>query len=130
MPIALVTVGSPLRDLYAERFPLLYRWIGRDTAFENAVPPAAALGASEWVNACRSGDYVGRFIWTPDDDAARFVAATVDPDGNVQARRAGDRKEFCLGAGGHTHYFSNDAVALAIEIDRLVARPASRFNLI
>lgn len=128
MPIALVTVGSPLRDLYAERFPLLYRWIGpRDSAFENAVPPAAALGASEWVNACRSGDYVGRFIWTPDDDAARFVAATVDLDGNVQARRAGDRTEFCLGAGGHTHYFSNDAVALAIEIDRLVARPASRF---
>jgi hypothetical protein len=26
--------------------------------------------------------------------------------------------------------FSNDAVALAIEIDRLAARPASRFNLI
>jgi hypothetical protein len=39
----------------------------------------------------------------------------------VQARRAGDRTEFCLGAGGHTHYFSNDAVALAVEIERVVA---------
>ena len=88
----------------------------------NAVPAAAELGATEWVNACRSGDYVGRFIWTPDGDAARFAAAIVDPDGTVQAQRAGDRTEFCLGAGGHTHYFSNDAVALAVEIDRLVGR--------
>jgi hypothetical protein len=122
LPIALVTVGSPLRDLYAERFPLVYRWVGpREAAFADAAPAAAELGASEWVNACRSGDYVGRFIWTPDGDAARFAAATVGPDGRVQARRAGDRTEFCLGAGGHTHYFSNDAVALAVEIDRLVA---------
>jgi pimeloyl-ACP methyl ester carboxylesterase len=122
LPIALVTVGSPLRDLYAERFPLFYRWVGpREAAFADAAPTAAELGASEWVNACRSGDYVGRFIWTPDSDAARFAVATVGPDGSVQARRAGDRTEFCLGAGGHTHYFSNDAVALAVEIDRLVA---------
>jgi hypothetical protein len=53
---------------------------------------------------------VGRFIWTPDKDLARFV----------QVQRAGDRTEFCLGAGGHTHYFSNDAVALALEIERMV----------
>jgi hypothetical protein len=126
LPIALVTVGSPLRDLYAERFPLLYRWVGpRDASFADAAPAAAELGATEWVNACRSGDYVGRFIWTPDSDAARFAVATVGPDGRVEARRAGDRTEFCLGAGGHTHYFSNDAVALAVEIDRLVGNSGS-----
>lgn len=122
MPLALVTVGSPLRDLYAERFPLLYRWVGpREAGFADAAPAAADIGASEWVNACRSGDYVGRFIWTPDSDPARFAVAALAPDGTVQARRAGDRTEFCLGAGGHTHYFSSDAVALAVEIDRLVA---------
>ena len=82
---------------------------------------AADLGVTEWVNACRSGDYVGRFIWTPDWDAARFGVAVVGPGGRVEARRAGDRTEFCLGAGGHTHYFSNDAVALALEIERVVA---------
>jgi hypothetical protein len=38
----------------------------------------------------------------------------------VEASRAGDRTEFCLGAGGHTHYFSDDAVALAVEIERVV----------
>jgi len=122
LPVALVTVGSPLRDLYAERFPLLYQWMGsREAGFADAGPAAADLGATEWVNACRSGDYVGRFIWTPDTDAARFGVAMVGPDGRVAAQRAGDRTEFCLGAGGHTHYFSNDAVALAVEIERLVA---------
>ena len=122
IPVALITVGSPLRDLYAERFPLLYGWMGSNEAgFTTASPSAADLGATEWVNACRSGDYVGRFIWTPPSDATRFRIATVGPDGRVEAQRAGDRTEFCLGAGGHTHYFSNDAVALAAEIERLIA---------
>jgi hypothetical protein len=120
-PITLVTVGSPLRDLYAERFPLLYRWMGsRGAGFASAGPAAADIGAAEWVNACRSGDYVGRFVWTPHTDPARFGVAVVAADGVVEARRAGDRAEFCLGAGGHTHYFSNDAVALAVEIERVV----------
>lgn len=119
VPIALVTVGSPLRDLYAERFPLLYRWMGPNAGgFEAAGPGASDLGAVEWVNAFRSGDYVGRFMWTPRGRTYRI--AVVGADGKVEADRAGDRTEFCLGAGAHTHYFSNDAVALAVEIDRLI----------
>jgi hypothetical protein len=119
LPISLVTVGSPLRDLYAERFPLLYRWMGSNAAgFAAARPNAADIGAVEWVNACRSGDYVGRFLWTPAGHAYRIAA--VGADGKVEASRAGDRTEFCLGAGAHTHYFSDDAVALAVEIDRLI----------
>ncbi|HXF16154.1 MAG TPA: hypothetical protein VN496_04070 [Burkholderiales bacterium] len=121
-PISLVTVGSPLRDLYAERFPLLYGWMGlNQSGFASATPNASDIGAVEWVNACRSGDYVGRFIWTPSGDVKRFRIATVDSSGKTDVRRAGDRTEFCLGAGGHTHYFSDDAVALAVEIDRLIA---------
>jgi hypothetical protein len=117
LPVALVTVGSPLRNLYAERFPLLYRWMGsREGGFAAATPAAAEVGATEWVNAYRSGDYVGRFIWTPDQDPELFDIG--------KARRAGDRSEFCLGAGAHTHYFSEDAVALAAEIERLVAGAA------
>ena len=122
VPVSLVTVGSPLRDLYAERFPLLYPWMGSNaTGFVTAAPNASDIGAVEWVNACRSGDYVGRFLWAPPGDPARFRVAVVGPDGKVEAQRAGDRAEFCLGAGAHTHYFSNDAVALAVEIDRLIA---------
>ncbi len=122
IPVALVTVGSPLRDLYAKRFPLLYKWMGsNDTGFAAATPSAADIGASEWVNACRSGDYVGRFIWTPAADDKCFDIATVHADDRVSAQREGGRTEFCLGAGGHTHYFSNDALTLAVEIDRLVS---------
>ena len=121
IPISLVTVGSPLRDLYARRFPLLYGWLGsRDTGFANATPAVADLGLTEWVNACRAGDYVGRFIWTSPDEQDCYKIAVADADGNISARRADGRTEFCLGAGAHTHYFNNDAVALAIEIDRLV----------
>jgi hypothetical protein len=119
LPIALVTVGSPLRDLYAEHFPLLYRWMGSNAGgFATAGPRASDIGAAAWVNAFRSGDYVGRWVWTPPGQPYRI--ALVGADGRVEAARAGDRTEFCLGAGAHTHYFSNDAVALAVEIDRLI----------
>ena len=127
LPIALVTVGSPLRDLYAEHFPLLYRWVGsREGGFAAAGPRASDIGAVEWVNACRSGDYVGRFLWTLPSHAFRITL--VGSDGRVEAERAGDRTEFCLGAGAHTHYFTDDAVALAVEIDRLIEREPARLD--
>jgi hypothetical protein len=119
LPIRLVTVGSPLRDLYAEHFPLLYHWMGpRASEFGAAGPAASEIGAVEWVNAFRSGDYVGRAIWTPLHRG--FSIAAVGSDGRVEAERTVDRTEFCLGAGAHTHYWSDDAVALAVEIDRLI----------
>jgi hypothetical protein len=114
LPLALVTVGSPLRDLYAARFPLLYRWMGvRPTSFSDAGPAAAQLGLAQWVNAYRSGDYVGRAIWTPPGDDSEFRVAGLDAQGQVTAARAGDRVEFCLGTGAHTHYFADDAITLA-----------------
>ncbi len=121
IPISLVTVGSPLRDLYAKRFPLLYGWLDcHNAGFAHARPAVAELGLTEWVNACRAGDYVGRFIWTSPSAQDCYKVAAVAADGKVCAQRADGRTEFCLGAGAHTHYFRNDAVALAVEIDRLV----------
>jgi hypothetical protein len=122
LPVTLMTVGSPLRDLYAARFPLLYRWMGRPAAsFDDAGPAAAELGIDHWVNAFRAGDYVGRALWTPASDGALFSVARLDAQGHVVATRHGDRSEFCLGAGAHTHYFTDDALALAAELDRLIA---------
>ncbi|MCU0951278.1 MAG: hypothetical protein MUC68_09475, partial [Burkholderiaceae bacterium] len=133
-PLALVTVGSPLRDLYAQRFPLLYGWMGSapvQSGAPHTAPDPARLGLAAWTNAYRSGDYVGRAIWRADSDPARYTPAlhmsqASDPsrsaaDGTVA--QAGRRTEFCLGSGAHTHYFSRDAVALADEIDRLIAEP-------
>jgi len=71
----------------------------------------------------------GRFIWTPSTDPAlagpKFGVAVAGAAGWVAAERAGDRSEFCLGAGAHTHYFSNDALALAVEIERLAGAAAA-----
>lgn len=122
VPVSLLTLGSPLRDLYAQNFPLLYRWMGSNSeGFETASPDVSDIGVAEWVNACCSGDYVGRFIWSPAWERDRFHVARIAPDGSVMARRTQNRTEFCLGVGGHTRYFSDDSVALAIEIDRLIA---------
>jgi hypothetical protein len=127
VPVALVTLGSPLRDLYAERFPLLYAWLGSGAADFAAAPPGiGSLGVTQWVNAYRSGDYVGRAIWTLGSDPQAFAIAVADAAGTVPARRDAGRVEFCLGAGAHTHYFSNDAVALALELDRLIGPVAAR----
>jgi hypothetical protein len=124
MPVTLVTVGSPLRDLYAARFPLQYGWMGAPPeTFARAEPAPDALGLNEWINAYRSGDYVGRAIWTPAADAAAFRVAAIADDGAVAAHRAEGRTEFCIGAGAHTHYFADDAVTLAAEIDRLIGAP-------
>jgi hypothetical protein len=49
--------------------------------------------------------------------------AGLDAQGQVTAARAGDRVEFCLGTGAHTHYFADDATPLAVEVDRLIAMP-------
>ena len=48
-PLSLVTVGCPLRDLFSERFPLLYRWMGSNQdGFASATPNASDIGAVEW----------------------------------------------------------------------------------
>ncbi|HMM87100.1 MAG TPA: hypothetical protein PKC53_16655 [Azohydromonas sp.] len=124
-PRAMFTLGSPLRDLYAARFALLYRWMGAPSAsFAAATPTPAQLGLDEWVNAYRAGDYVGRALWTPADAPGAFDVARLDAQGRVVAARDGGRTEFCLGAGAHTHYFDDDAVAVAAELDRLIAGTA------
>lgn len=121
--LALVTVGSPLRDLYAPRFPLLYGWMRpAPAAFDaaDAAPDPAALGVAAWVNGYRSGDYVGRAIWRGEADPLLFRPAAPGADGDGISRK-GRRAEFCLGSGAHTHYFDDDAVMLAAELDRLIA---------
>jgi hypothetical protein len=121
MPLSLITVGSPLRDLYAARFPLLYRWLGTTPrSFEDATPSAADIGLEQWVNTYRAADYVGRALWTPWHAETMLRVACINERNEVLASRSSDRVEFCLGAGAHTHYFSDDAQALALEIDRLI----------
>jgi hypothetical protein len=141
-PISLFTMGCPLRQLYGRRFPYLYgwasheidqampKWAGNDLQFGRATPPLfpgpdpERLGVSLWVNAFRSGDYVGRHLWRTDacdylwqPDRVGFPvtkpAETVSTDGKM-------RIEFCIGSGAHTHYWDITAPMIAEEADRLI----------
>ena len=142
-PISLLTLGCPLRQLYAARFPTLYRWvIARRGAISG--PLAHDIGVERWANGFCSGDYVGRWLWSdsPKDD---------DPVGHPLADALGDASEqnlgridaysefipmpplekmlkgrreleVCLGLGAHTHYFEPDQSTVAWLVD-LLLRP-------
>jgi hypothetical protein len=126
----LMTMGSPLRQLYGANFPHLYGWVNAsdplpDDAHEPLatmeLPTIAArspdpdeLRVECWVNLYTSGDYVGRNLWSDDDwhdiwDRREMQAAI----------EGGRRRERCLGAGTHTHYW--ESADVAEELDRLVA---------
>ena len=136
--VRLLTAGCPLRQLYAARFPTLYRWVLRkDGVF--CGPRAEDIGVRQWLNAFTSGDYVGRWLWSrdgPNDDllghplhevlqpgalgrASVYDAfAPTPPDGSELDAAA--EAETCLGVGAHTHYFEPDQQEVAWLIDYLL----------
>jgi hypothetical protein len=158
----LFTMGSPLRQLYANSFPHLFGWVRgdlddwftrRDTplppVFEpttrrdapshvlstNRIPSFAApnpweLGATRWVNAYRSGDYVGRSLWRidmPGEEslyrcAPAYLAGSADAETTIVVSEDAERsrRELCIGIGAHTHYWDASSKAIAIELDLLV----------
>lgn len=141
-PVYILTMGCPLRQLYGLRFPHLYGW-SRYRLPQSAAPLSERevsiprtrqplpdeLGVALWVNAYRSGDYVGRRLWIRDDDPARWEPATRDGDavasdapgtGGADVPNA-TRIEFCIGPGAHTHYFDETALRVAEAIDQLIA---------
>jgi len=140
-PLSLLTLGCPLRQLYASRFPGLYAWV---LARNGRVfgPRAADLGVQRWMNAFCSGDYVGRWLWSnaahepvlkhPTDYAVGHdpfgrvdVYAGFNPTPPAEAHLHEAREvEVCLGLGAHTHYFERDQTTVAWMIDYLIrARP-------
>ncbi|MBC7993374.1 MAG: hypothetical protein H7Z15_09045, partial [Rhizobacter sp.] len=74
--VRLLTCGSPLRQLYALRFPCQYGWVlGKNGS--HGPDPRADLGVAHWVNVWAAGDYVGRWLWTTARDPA-LPALSVD----------------------------------------------------
>jgi hypothetical protein len=124
--ILLFTMGNPLRQLYSWPLPDWYGW-ARDGRSQSATlpddlrddekpKPNKLLGVLRWVNAYRSGDFVGRNIWRADSRDYLFeLASTVSQDA---ARK---REEFCIGNGAHTHYWDDTAPDIARGLDRLIA---------
>ena len=115
VPVTLFTMGCPLHQLYSQRFPIQYEWARNE--IRRAPPPRpdpAELNVERWVNAYRSGDYVGRFLWWPSGTPGIWDrgATYSTPMGNAQ--------DLCIGAGAHTHYWDDSAGQVARTLDGLV----------
>ncbi len=106
----LLTFGSPLRQLYGLRFPHLYAW-ARDLEISPAVPDPVQLDVHQWVNGYRSGDYVGRFLWSHSNQWQ---------PGDRPIATGTRASEFCIGAGAHTHYFDGTATVVGKVIDAAI----------
>jgi len=124
LPVHLFTMGCPLRQLYSLRFPHLYAWARADEPPEverlkaGDVPRVKDIGVTSWTNAYRSGDYVGRCLWQDEQNDAAWTpgeAALVNDDPECQ--------EFCIGSGGHTHYWDVTAPGIAHQF-RLILEKA------
>ncbi len=116
--IRLFTLGSPLRQLYAERFPDLYGWV----TSHGGPQPTELHGVTYWLNGYRSGDYVGRALWEDLIESPRFITGP-SPKTFVSSDLKSEKLygEFCVGAGAHTHYFDYTAPDVAVAIDLLIA---------
>ena len=105
--------GRLRSSLASARRPAVWRQmdLNPETALAMPGPDPSALRLSRWVNAYRSGDYIGRYLWLQDADARRF---------HPGVRAAEDRHcDLCIGAGAHTHYW--DSAEIGRELDDLIA---------
>jgi hypothetical protein len=119
LPIYFFTMGCPLRQLYSLRFPHLYGWARHaDETWAGSEPLPSEIDVKLWVNAYRSGDYVGRYLWHPDSGQDMWSTRLVHV--NAEHRK----REFCIGAGAHTHYWDETAPEIAVELDRIVGLAA------
>jgi hypothetical protein len=137
-PVKLLTMGNPTRQLLNRFFPYLYDWVravpdngliplstpsssGPAPPLDESLPDPKELGVQLWVNAYRSGDYVGRSVWLdewyqrPDDETEPSLSSSPD----------GTRNEMCIGAGAHTHYMDDTAPEIAWMLDQLIDRVAN-----
>ena len=127
--VRLLTMGSPLRQLYGSNFPQLYGWVAETNPIHTAAAPPvsgvpdiasrspdpAALRVERWVNLYTSGDYIGRNLWS-DDHWTDLWEPRAEP------LVGGARRERCLGAGTHTRYWVSPEVAE--EVDELISAPS------
>lgn len=101
--VALITFGSPLRNLYCDSFPAQFDWV--EHLLE--APQRFVKGVDRhWVNFGSSSDFVGRTIFGEPP-----VGAGPKPDGKVhwndEPYPHGDRT---IGRGFHGAYWSNTYV--------------------
>jgi len=146
LPIYFFSMGCPLRQLLSRFFPHLYRWI-REVPEDSGIswpvtqpgapipagtPPLPSdLRVKHWVNFYRSGDYVGRSIWTnevfgrtagPDNIGAYPDPVTADTFPDHASLASAERVDACIGLGAHTHYWDRTAPDVSTQLDKLIAQ--------
>lgn len=112
--VALVTFGSPLRQLYAQRLPGAFSWVAAPPDSPDPVHlHRVTLG---WTNLAAARDPVGRTVFA-DPSTVRWDRIRE----TVAMRRDGvPLREVTLGAGGHGTYWTHPA--LYREIARFCGR--------
>jgi hypothetical protein len=135
IPLTLFTMGNPLRQLLNRFFPYLYEWVHplpdnslspledvpqtAPTIDSGELPNPNLLGVAHWVNAYRSGDYVGRSLWL-NEWYDREVPAKPGDVYIATETPLGPREEMCIGAGAHQHYWDQSAPDIAEKLDDLI----------
>jgi hypothetical protein len=117
--LRLLTVGSPLRQLYALRFPILYAWVLAQQGGQQG-PDPASLGVARWVNLWGSGDYVGRWLWATATDVHPQALQRPAADFSKAPSTGPTWRDECLGAEAHTHYFELEKTAVTLAIVELL----------
>jgi hypothetical protein len=141
IPIRLFTMGDPARQFLNRFFPYLYEWV-RDTPDNGlthlgkltptrpntrieGTPNPNGLGLELWVNAYRSGDYIGRSLWL-NEWYERTTAGTGEYDQAISVAQDSatppTREEMCIGAGAHQHYWDQSAPDIAEKLDKLISQ--------
>ena len=130
--IYLFTMGSPLRQLYSFAFPHLYSWLYNSKEIDNKNKnnsvldeksnpnPEQLFRTKQWVNAYRSGDYIGRYIWRSPEDQSLWNNVDLKTNSDVSESKDYTRREFCIGSGGYIYYWDETAPEIAFELDRLI----------
>ena len=141
IPLRLFTMGDPLRQFLNRMFPYLYEWVRNipDNGLQHlgglqetrpggpplgGTPDPQRLGVERWVNAYRSGDYIGRSLWL-NEWYGRTTTGTGEypqPISVAQDNAAAlVREEMCIGAGAHQHYWDQSAPDIAEKLDLLIS---------
>jgi hypothetical protein len=106
--VTLVTMGNPLRHLYAQRLPKQFEWVcGRPGDFVRSLD-------GRWLNFGADGDLVGRtvFVDEPDQDMEEGPVADGGTDTCLE--------DVNIGPGGHGSYWTSET--LMKELAALIAR--------
>lgn len=134
--ISLVTVGCPLRQLYGLRFPYIYGFAG-DHVLPCDDPHPKDLQLLVWINAYRTGDYVGRYLWRHDDPWVPASALCPDSweagklvNSQVFVSADGRHLELAIGPGAHTHYWDHTGKQTGEILDAAIAHATWDFQVL